>query len=390
MKIAEKILILLLFFNMGGACSTPKTEMAIDDDHQIENNYMEWAQTTLSAIDRDLKMANSDSYYENQNRSQISYIWGNIFLLYAYAEGVKINTESWTSYLEQCIINCEKYWTTGYNNKDGYATLPVVQGNAPDRYYDENGWMAIGLCDAYAATGNSNYLDKAKAALAFTLSGEDNVLGGGIYFQETFTQFEPQKNAICCAVAILASMKIYEITHEQQYLEHAQRINEWVTKTLLDKTDNLFWDAKMISAGRINQDKWSYNAGFMIRAWLKLYKATNDDAYLRQAKATLTAAEIKWFNAQTGALKDPGYFAFTIIDSWFDMYEISKDKQYLRNAFKAVDFIYNKLQDANGRYPEYWATPVTSVLVAWDLRYSTVVAYTFMRAEIYKKKYNND
>jgi rhamnogalacturonyl hydrolase YesR len=390
MKIAIKILGLLLFFNVGVACNEPKKETNIDDDHQIENDYMEWAQATLNIIDRDLKITGSDAYYEDQNRSYISYIWGNIFLLYAYVEGVKLDATTWSPYLDKCITNCEKYWTTNYNNKDGYATLPVAQGNAPDRYYDENGWMAIGLCDAYAATGNSSYLDKAKAALAFTLSGEDNVFGGGIYFQETFTLFEPQKNTICCAVAILASMKIYETTREQQYLEHAQRINEWVVKTLLDKADNLFWDAKIVSNGSINRNKWSYNAGFMIRAWIKLYEATDDDTYLRQAKATLTAAEIKWFNAQTGALKDPGYFAFTLIDSWYDMYDITKDKQYLLNAFKAVDFIYNKLRDTNGRYPEYWSTPVTSVLTAWDLRYFTVVAYTFMRAEVYKEKFNNN
>jgi uncharacterized protein YyaL (SSP411 family) len=376
--------------NMGSACNSSQKENIIDDDHQIENNYLEWAQATFNAIDRDLKMPDSDAYYENQNKSHISYIWGNIFLLYAYVEGVKIDATTWDPYLDKCITNCEKYWTTDYNNKNGYATLPVAQGNTPDRYYDENGWMSIGLCDAYTATGNPSHLNKAKESLAFTLSGEDNLLGGGIYFQETFTQFEPQKNAICCAVAILASMKIYEMTHDPQYLEHAQRINEWMVETLLDKSDNLFWDAKMISNGSINQAKWSYNAGFMIRAWLKLYKATNDDTYLRQAKATLAAAEIKWFNAQTGALKDPGYFAFTIIDSWFDMYDLNKDKQYLRNAFKAVDFIHNKLQDVNGRYPEYWSTPVTSTLTAWDLRYSTVVAYTFMKAESYKEKYNNN
>jgi rhamnogalacturonyl hydrolase YesR len=390
MKILKKLLILCVFFSITVSCNKPKQENKIDNDHPIENDYLQWAQATLNTIDRDLKITGSDSYYEDQNKSHISYIWGNIFLLYAYTEGVRIDAPIWSPYLDKCITNCEKYWTTGYNNKDGYATRPITQGNTPDRYYDENGWMSIGLCDAYTATGNPTYLNKAKEALTFTLSGEDNVLGGGIYFQETFTQFEPQKNTICCAVAILASMKIYEATQDPQYLGHAQRINEWVVETLLDKSDNLFWDAKMISDGRINQTKWSYNAGFMIRAWLKLYKATNDEAYLQQAKATLTAAEIKWFNAQTGALKDPGYFAFTLIDSWYDLYDISKDKQYLRSAFKAVDFIYNKLQDANGRYPEYWATPVTSILTAWDLRLSTVVAYTFMRTAMYKEKYNKE
>lgn len=61
--------------------------------------------------------------------------------------------------------------------------------------------------------------EKAKGALAFSLSGEDNVLGGGIYFQETFVSLPVQKNTICSAVTMLSCMKLYEITQDRQYLD---------------------------------------------------------------------------------------------------------------------------------------------------------------------------
>ena len=370
------------------ACSEPKPEIIIGGDTPNTNQYDAWCRTTLDATDRDLKMSGSNSYYENQDKNQISFIWGNIFLLYTYAAGADVNPSVWKQSLTACVANTDNYWTTGYNGKDGYATLPTANGGSPDRYYDENGWMAIGLCDAYQATGEQAYLDKAKKALAFTLSGEDDALGGGIYFQETFSMFQPQKNTICSAVAIIAAMKLHAVTGEESYLEAARRLSAWTVDNLLDRSDNLLWDAKMISDGSINKTKWSYNAGFMIQGWLMLYDATGEKAYLNQATMTMASSETKWFNGKSGALNDPGYFAFTLIDAWYALYDLTSDKGYLAKAFLATDFIHEHLTDANGRYPEHWGTAVSEPLAAWDLRFSTVVAYTYMKAAVYKEKYN--
>lgn len=232
-------------------------------------------------------------------------------------------------------------------------------------------------------------MEKAKGALAFSLSGEDNVLGGGIYFQETFVSLPVQKNTICSAVTMLSCMKLYEITQDRQYLDAAIRINDWTVENLLDKSDNLLWDAKMVADGSVNTQKWSYNAGFMIRSWLKMYQATKDEKYLSQAKATLASSEAKWYNSINGALNDPGYFAFSIIDSWFDMYDTDKNTVWLTKAFHAINFIHNKLRDGNGRYPEHWGTPTTSNLEKYDLRFSTVAAYMYMRAANYKRILND-
>ena len=60
-----------------------------------DNNYMQWARETLAAIDRDLRIDGTDSYYENQDRTQVSFIWGNIFLQYTYAEGAGLRADEW-------------------------------------------------------------------------------------------------------------------------------------------------------------------------------------------------------------------------------------------------------------------------------------------------------
>lgn len=386
------ILVLMLFVEVTSGCDATVKDVIIDDNPNIEiskNDYFAWSKETLDVIDKDLKIADTNSYYENQDRSQVSFIWGNIFLLYTYAEAISLDKSEWSDVMMNCYQNFNNYWHPNYKGIAGYATLPTNSNQVPDRFYDENGWTAIGLCDAYLATKNNTYLEKAKAALAFSLAGEDDVLGGGIYFQETFVTLPVQKNTICSAVTMLGCMKLYEITKDQKYLDDAIRINTWTVETLLDKSDNLLWDAKMVADGSINTQKWSYNAGFMVRSWLKMYQATKDENYLSQAKATLASAEAKWYNSINGALNDPGYFAFSIIDCWFDMYDIDKDNSWLTKAFHAINYIHDKLCDGNGRYPEHWGKPVADDLKKYDLRYSTVVAYMYMRAANYKEKFNN-
>lgn len=350
-----------------------------------DNDYMARARQTLAAIDRDLRIAGTDSYYENQERSQVSFIWGNIFLEYAYAEGAGLRADEWQGTLMQCYRNLEHHWSPDYKGIAGYATQPVG-GGVPDRFYDENGWMAIGLARAYEQTGNRTFLDKAKAALAFTFSGEDDVLGGGIYFQETFSQYKPQKNTICSAVAIVASMKLYELTAEKSYLDDALRIEKWTADNLLDASDNLLWDAKIVEDGSVNTQKWTYNAGFMVRGWLKLYKATGEERFLAQARSTLAAADARWFNPINGALNDPGYFAFALVDAWFDLYDLEKDKAVLAKALRTIEFIHGSLRDANGRYPEYWNDPIREPVAEYDLRMQSCVAYLYMRAAGYIHK----
>lgn len=394
-RISNKIktlLAMLSFVQVTSGCDATVQDIIIDTDPGVEignNDYYTWCKETLSVIDKDLKISGTHSYYENQDRSQVSFIWGNIFLLYTYTEGISLSKSEWSDALMNCFLNFDNYWHPNYKGIAGYATLPTSAEKVPDRFYDENGWTAIGLCDAYLATQNNSYLEKAKGALAFSLSGEDNVLGGGIYFQETFVSLPVQKNTICSAVTMLSCMKLYEITQDRQYLDAAIRINDWTVENLLDKSDNLLWDAKMVADGSVNTQKWSYNAGFMIRSWLKMYQATKDEKYLSQAKATLASSEAKWYNSINGALNDPRYFAFSIIDSWFDMYDTDKNTVWLTKAFHAINFIHNKLRDGNGRYPEHWGTPTTSNLEKYDLRFSTVAAYMYMRAANYKRILND-
>src|SRR5207248_297258 len=73
------------------------------------------------------------------------------------------------------------YWTE-HKGIGGYDVLP---GPKPaDRYYDDNEWVVLALVEAYEATRDVKYRNRAEATFRFVLSGEDDKLGGGLYWQE--------------------------------------------------------------------------------------------------------------------------------------------------------------------------------------------------------------
>lgn len=83
------ILPMLVFAFSATGCNAVMPDRIIGSNPEQEygdNNYMQWARETLAAIDRDLRIDGTDSYYENQDRTQVSFIWGNIFLQYTYAK----------------------------------------------------------------------------------------------------------------------------------------------------------------------------------------------------------------------------------------------------------------------------------------------------------------
>lgn len=396
MKTKYLLFVIVIFSCFFFSCNGRIDDVIIKNDSDekpvpVENNYYRYALDALNAVDRDLRISNSVSYYENQKRDFISYIWGNIFLLYAYSEMFELDNKVGTEKLEECYNNFELYFSPDYKNISGYCNTQIEGGVNPNRFYDENGWTSIGLSEAYKRTSNEKFLEKAKKAYEFVLHGEDDVLGGGIYFKEEFKLEDGrvQKNTICSGVAILSAMNLYEITAENKYLEDAKRISKWTIDNLYHTTWNLFGDAKYVDNGEVRWDIWSYNSGFMIRGWLKMYQVTNDNYYLEIAKKTMEAAEKKWFDSGTGALKDPGYFAFTIIDCFFDFYDLEKDKKWLDKAYLCVDYIHNKLRDMNSRYPEWWDGRDELPLKEYDLRFGTVAAYIFMRAANYFNNMQN-
>ncbi len=157
---------------------------------------------------------------EQKKGQEVSFLWpysGMLSGLVALYE--KTEDPKYLALLDDRILpGLELYWDqtrTPYS----YQSYPLFNGES-DRFYDDNDWLAIDFCDLYRLTGRKEYLDRAIALYEYIYSGWDDLLGGGIYWCE---QQKTSKNTCSNAPAAVLSLKLYELTGQETYLERAKK-----------------------------------------------------------------------------------------------------------------------------------------------------------------------
>ena len=104
-----------------------------------------------------------------------SYLWPFSGTLSA-ATAILGADPSYRSVIDGCILpGLARYLDT---TRMPVAYAAYVDAGA-DRFYDDNLWLGIDLCDIYEATGDRKYLAEAERIWEFIGSGMDDVLGGG-------------------------------------------------------------------------------------------------------------------------------------------------------------------------------------------------------------------
>ena len=95
-------------------------------------------------------------------------------------------------------------------------------------------------------------------------------------------QKKHSKNACSNAPAAVFAMKLYEATETDAYLRAAESLYRWTRSNLRDDADGLYFDNININ-GRTDRTKFAYNSGQMLQAACMLYKATGEKSYLEDA-----------------------------------------------------------------------------------------------------------
>ncbi len=201
------------------------------------------------------------------------------------------------------------------------------------RLYDDAIWIGIDLVDLYSKTKDSWYLEYAKTVWDFVLSGMDDTLGGGVYWDENS---KDSKNTCSNAPAIVLGMKLFKATNEDSYLETCEELYTWVKKTLQDPADYLYWDNIKIN-GTIETPKFSYNSGQMIQAGVLLYNATKNTQYLNDAKLVAEACYNYFFENFTSTHTGEQFRIIKNGNLWF-------------NAIMIRGFVELNKVEANGIY----------------------------------------
>jgi hypothetical protein len=182
----------------------------------------------------------------------------------------------------------EGTFTSSLTAFDANVAPPAGPGGA--KYYDDNDWIGIELARLYKLSRSPSLLAGAETIMAFEMAGwqASPELGcpGGVPFSN-----EPensQRNTVSTAPAAELGVQLYRITHNASYLQFAQMAYEWVRQCLLQPS-GLYAD-HVNRKGVPEQTLWSYNQGSMIGAGALLYQATQNPAYLDQARQTAAAA----------------------------------------------------------------------------------------------------
>ncbi len=255
-----------------------------------------------------------------------AFVWDMAVLLSALAAGTHVGDPRAIEALRHADRAMDAYWSKDAHG-EGYAVLPGQ--SEPDRYYDDNAWIALAYLDAHHAMPGQGFLEKARRAHAFAISGESDALGGGVFWRE---REKTSKNACSNAPVALAALGLFAETGDPAYLATADRLIAF-TKRLQDK-DGLVMDHLTLS-GRVDGTKWTYNSALLMRALMQRYRLRQDPADLAEAKRIGVASREKWL-AASGAIRDEASFAHHLADAWLDLHALDPTGGWRESAVRAT------------------------------------------------------
>ncbi len=326
--------------------------------------FRAWGEESLARIDADFWMADR-RLYANLGRADKppepppAMMWDCGVQLSALAAAARLDPDKHRERLRTYIDALDVYWTR-VNGLGGYDVQPGPKAN--DRYYDDNAWIVLGLAEAFEIMHDPRDLERAEATYKFVLSGEDNKLDGGIYWHEPK---RVTKNTCVSAPAAVAALRLYGLTKKPAYLDDALRLYRW-TREKLQSPEGLYWD-NIKPDGSVDRATYSYNTGLMLRAASLLHAATNDAAYLEEAKRVAHAAEARWVDPATGGMRDGGRFAHLLLEGFLALADEDHDPHWVELDRKALVFVHEQVRDTGGRYGGRWDRAPRGPLTSFPL-----------------------
>ena len=315
------------------------------DDDVPQISYREKAKQIFDLIHQNYKINSTGLYLENFPKQvddrQSSYLWSLDGLLSAVNQLEALGFED--AALSHSYIALEKYYDT-QRSPSAYAAFPV-QYSQDDRFYDDNAIVALDLIENYEITKNQAYLERVKQIAIFSLTGEDNKTGGGLYWSE---QNRTNLDSDLCMKAVSSTafsvtylLKLYKHTNDEQYLAFAMRLYNWLNLYIKDPVSNLFWNDIRVRDNFVNTRKWTYNSGAMISNNILLYEITGEEQYITEAR-TIAASTFTNF---TRVFDNKRFFPDH--DSWFNVCLFRGYLDLLRHDSSAQNYVNTFIQNAD-------------------------------------------
>jgi len=342
---------------------------------QVKNGqFFDYAQKTLDVIydkygnaknkllaekypfDENFKADYLNNTIQAEQQKKYAYLWpfsGSFSAVNALMELSK-DKATYQKILDHKVLVGLREYRDEQRTPAGYASY-INSAPASDRFYDDNIWLGIDFTDSYIQTKKADYLKHAKEIWTFVKSGEDNKLGGGIYWCE---QKKESKNTCSNAPAAVFALKLFEATKQKDYLLEGRRLYEWTKAGLQDPEDKLYWD-NMHLDGKVNKAKYSYNSGQMLQAAALLYRLTKEKKYLDDAQQLAEACLGYFFEIRDGkdfpVLKNSNlWFHAVMMRGFISLFEQDGNRKYVAVFAKNLDFAWHQMRDQDGLFDVDW------------------------------------
>ncbi len=340
-------------------------------EEEIPISYSERAVELFNTINSLYKVTSGPTagmYNENYPKASgdlsASYLWPYDGLMSGMATLYSLGHTN-IGYAE-AIDGFEKYWrNSGKVNVGGYGSQTNGTSGGGTRFYDDNSIVGIDLVEAYKLTGEQRFLDRAGRIVDFLKSGEDNVHGGALWWNEDEKNIpgNGNSNKPTCAngYATLFLLEYYSVcpaAEKADVLAFAKRLYNWLVSNLRDPEDYVYWNDKNAS-GLINKTKWTYNTGVMISNGIRLYKITSQQQYLDDAIASATGS-YSYYVRPGGGLPlaypnhDP-WFTIKLVKAYIEIEPYySTATNYIERFITFLNHAYDNARYDNGLFYEDW------------------------------------
>jgi predicted alpha-1,6-mannanase (GH76 family) len=171
-----------------------------------------------------------------------------------------------------------------------YTAAQSTHAGFIDDQYDDNAWWALTWVAAYDLTGDTRYLETARAIFTADTAGWDDVCHGGVWWNVS----KNYKNAIPNELFLTLAARLHQRTPgdhgRESYLAWALKEWEWFAASGLINGLGLVNDGLSPACENNDGVTWTYNQGVILGGLVALHEITGDRAYLERAEAIASAA----------------------------------------------------------------------------------------------------